>query len=37
MLECRDLKDSLEKQVDERERIEEEMLGLGDKLTDMML
>ena len=37
MLECRDLKDQLEKQVDERERIEEEMLGLGDKLTDLLL
>lgn len=37
MLRAKDLKDQLERVMDEREAIEDEMLAEGDKLTDLTL
>jgi hypothetical protein len=37
MLKAKDVKEQLEKVMDEREYIEDEMLAEGDKLTDQML
>lgn len=37
MLKHRDLKEKLERLVDEKELIEDDMLGEGDRLTNLML
>lgn len=37
MLSHRDLKEQLERLIDDREKIEEDMLTEGDKLTELML